>query len=1072
MSGDGLVGDDRARIPFAVIGVLLLLGSSVYAASVATRGPVVVDRDVDRALDEASTALRPTVRAAASDAFRQAALNPVTVPANTSYGAVLSETTPFRDALRIRVYVAVARALEGRELAREASPDLADRSGTGSGSRSTTVSASVPDVEDPDDLRAAMERVRLQQFEDDRGARVTIRNLTLTVRRRGETVARENRTVTVDVGVPTLTLHERTERFQRRLDRGPVVGPGAGRYATAELTLYAWARGYRQWSGEPIANVVGTRHVAAAVNSAVLREQRLAFGRADPAGERAMAVALAKTVTQDYAATQVPGGAQWTDKLLRATGAGDPAATRRTVLGSAESPNGTLPVGVNGTADEALVALLADGGLGAIARDGYRVEAELRTVVDPRHKVGRPDLDPPGPNWTLADRSAERNVTVVGGDCRAVTFTDCRRVVSVTYRETRRWIRTGSERGDRDVVTRTVTWSEEYGVRVRTNATYAPTRQAPEAPTEPLYRPGGRLDGPNLADVPATVRAELLGSRGGVDAVAKAAVVRGERTRNVTVYGRRPDGLRSAIASDLARLRDRVRNVTVSVSRRAVARGDAVPAARLASALRERRGALVGAPATYDGAAERAIVAARVAYLRALDRALRERAAATRSAQSNRRGGLGSELTRARAAVGLESGVLRRGSRTDGGGVHPRGTPAYLTVTQVTAAQDPSLSPGESYHPLVTRNVNWAAVPYDDAADAVVDAVLDRDAEVGIGTAGRTLAAAAEVSRANGNLTDSSNATLQRERAGLRNRIQHALVAYRTRARQVLARETSLSRAQRRAAVDAAFERWSGTTERARAVTNGSFAAAVADAAVDRGVAAAQRPWLESRLRVVVRERRQSDRGRVTTAAVNRTTSATRRVGEHLLRAGASELGGRATAAVARRVAGRSLSRIPAGIPLVPPYGWYATVNGWSVSVRGEYRQFVVRARYGPPDGAGGVVRYVRDGEPVALDVDDDGDPERLGRSERLRFSFETAVVVAVPPGRAGVGDVDGNVDERSPGWPCPGAASGPNATECPWATDERPDPVEDDDGAGRRGADGSGGADGDDGRAGARTGD
>jgi hypothetical protein len=52
--------------------------------------------------------------------------------------------------------------------------------------------------------------------------------------------------------------------------------------------------------------------------------------------------------------------------------------------------------------------------------------------------------------------------------------------------------------------------------------------------------------------------------------------------------------------------------------------------------------------------------------------------------------------------------------------------------------------------------------------------------------------------------------------------------------------------------------------------------------------------------------------------------------------------------------------------------------------------------------------------------VDGDGEAERLGHDERVSFETGTTVV-AVPPGGQGVGDVDGNADERSTGWSRPG---------------------------------------------------
>jgi hypothetical protein len=95
-------------------------------------------------------------------------------------------------------------------------------------------------------------------------------------------------------------------------------------------------------------------------------------------------------------------------------------------------------------------------------------------------------------------------------------------------------------------------------------------------------------------------------------------------------------------------------------------------------------------------------------------------------------------------------------------------------------------------------------------------------------------------------------------------------------------------------------------------------------------------------------------------------------------------------------------------------------VNAWHVQVRGSYARFVVRVPRGPPDRLPADLRYVRENATVAVDVDGDNSPERLGRNRRLAFEVETVVAVAVPPRPQGVGDV-GERDERSAGWPEPG---------------------------------------------------
>lgn len=89
-------------------------------------------------------------------------------------------------------------------------------------------------------------------------------------------------------------------------------------------------------------------------------------------------------------------------------------------------------------------------------------------------------------------------------------------------------------------------------------------------------------------------------------------------------------------------------------------------------------------------------------------------------------------------------------------------------------------------------------------------------------------------------------------------------------------------------------------------------------------------------------------------------------------------------------------------------------MNVWIVNAHGSYARFTVRADRGLP---GRSLRYVRDGSRVRYDWDGDGHRELVGRSRPVDLEVETAIVVVVPPGGQGVGDTDGNADERSAGW-------------------------------------------------------
>ncbi|WP_435116838.1 DUF7286 family protein [Halolamina sp. C58] len=1007
-----LADDDRARIPFALVGVLLLLGASVYATGIADRAQPSIERPAAAAMDGVTRDARPALRMAVREAARESAETPVTTPADTAAGRALNDSRPFVDALRLRIAVA----------ARESVSELGRERG---GVRATV---GLPPIDGSTaSLRRAKSDVEVTPVDGGAAMRVTIRNLTVRARDGDRTVAQRRRNVTLTVETPVLALHRRSSAYERRLNRGALDGPGLARGLTTRLTAVAMARGYGRYAGAPIRNVLGNRHVELSTNAAVLAQQRAAFGRHDPAGARALDVATMKVGVLDLLGGRHGDAAAVTNAFVNPNAVdgatSEPASSEFDPSRPDAPPVNASPAAA---ADRAYLGAIAD----VSTAGSYRVRGELRVTVRSRASESRPE--PRLRDWTLVDEhTSERTaVTIVEDTSAESADAVVGKVLDVTTHHVveRRWRRNGTVR------TTSAEWTETARVAVRATAAYDPDDAAPDRPTEPLFEAGGVLDGPNLAGARERAAEAVLDANGGVDAVAERTASGeggGTLVRTRTITATRPSRLDEWIAADLRELRREVANVSVSIPRAAVASGDANAPGRLAAALRQQRGELLDAPASYDGVADRARVAARAAYL---DRVLAEldaRAADSRDRNVDYRDELGD-----RATAGLSELIeLGRGgtddrpsdaytepdSADDDVVITPDAAPGYLTLQSLDHGQVPSVPAGESTHPLTARTTNWIALPYGEAASGIVDTLLGGGSrQVGLDAASATLIAA------NRTVVTSPENRTEESAALAANRDELAAAvgsSVRDGERAVCAAATNgtgVKRSTCRAAVVGARERWPTLGHRAQAMANGSYVPTFAAELAARGI---DRPTADEagvRVRVRLRELRAERAVGVPAATTNRTASMVQQAARETARKEVSGALENASAKATRKLTGAS--RLPAGLPVAPPpYSWIATVNAWSVTVRGEYQRFALRARGVAPDGGSGTVRYVRDGSVARLDVDGDGRAERLGRGERVDFEASTTVVAVVPPGMPGVGDVDGNRDEQSPGWPCPG---------------------------------------------------
>lgn len=1025
---------DRGRVPFALVGVLLVVVSALFAAGIGphSRPP---EPAVDLTMERTAADTRAALRQAAASAAVAAASEPVLTPSTTTYGRVVGNGSAFENALRIRIYLAARERFESVERRH----------------RGVTGSVSLPQPTTPEELARARDRVAIGEGDDGKTElRVTIRNVTRTATHGGEVVGRRSQNVTVEVDSPILAVHERVQTFQERLDAG-LAKPGLTQKLTARLYPVAWARGYAQYGGAPIDNVVGNQHVSLLTNGAVLGVQRSVFGESDPDGRRAHGAAVAKTALTTVAG-RAPGPVAPVGELLKQQlAAATPVSERRGIsdLGAnatAPTPEETVNVSVGQTAVEAFrpftcrpeaypaqertmedLCTIDDATRNVVNYTTQRVySARVRTVAATdrvsRGNPARPEPPEEAGTWVLEEADVQTKAVGVepAADGPSVSvpegfhalFTYDRRV-TVRYSHVATW---------RDASNRSIerrTHRNETGttlVSVAVVGQHAPTRHTPNLTVETVHEPYPRA-GRNLADVRERVHEEVVDDRGGPDDLAGAAAV-GRLSGGIErVFGEMPATLPERAYLDLAELRRELRTVTVSVPRGGVGTYEVNPAARLAENVSGRREELAEIPDTYDSVAHKARVELRAMYV---DRVLAKLRARARR-HSDQEDGFADAIA---GAGDVSLGTLRNGTdarRVDGGGgpggetaeirFRVDGAPPYLTMAEVNHSDVAAVPEGESVYPLKAENVNVFTIPYGDASKGAVDWVagaLSSEPQTQLRTGAMALDAADSAVEATGN--ESVDAT----REELTGQVRGSLRTVKGKIRGVLTtQDVGDDWEQRDEIVDAAFARWDDPRTRALAVANRTVVdAVVAEAVAHEATAldAMDRDILRIRLRNTVTATLDTRGGTVSGPVVATATEQVRGAVGNYTRDRISS--------TVKEQFNTSINAIPAGLPIAPVPGyWAVTANVWVVNVHGGYERFAVETPRRTPAPGDASLAYVRDGRNVTLDVDGDGTTELLGRSDEVNFSVQTAIVVVVPAGGTGVGDIDGKLVERSPGW-------------------------------------------------------
>lgn len=809
--GDGMLADERARVPFAIIAVLLLVSAVAIVGYLETRGSAETDTDAALAMDRTDAAIQTALRDASASAAKQAAAEPLTTPANTTYGEVLKGEDPFRSYLEALVYLEVSERF--------------DETGQRVGAIETTVS--LPDVDDAEAFEAAIDRVDVSETDGAGLLRVELEDIQVTATRDGEQLATRTETVEMSVPTPVLQQHERTQSFQQRLD-APITSPDAGfshRFNTRMYVL-GWLRGYAQYGGLPVTEVIANRHVEPSANSALYRTQQDVFGAADPNLRNAVNrgwFCMAAQDAQDLYEGYSTGGVDVADDVCEAsewifgekhTGELPDAPDTLDLFDRAPGMDEEHTIGVNETAYSPLRTLVAgssEHSIEAAIERAFTVETDIDAdlVV---HDLPGFVHDRPHPEATAVetDRS-QANVSVDSGSVTRTDpaengtyyrFSNVGAGIGITEQKTWEWTTNGST----ETATTEATGTLEVSVTVR----LAEGEIAPELHIDE-YNEGAGVDqayepGPESPDDNRTVPAPGFRNYADSQDNIAAAIVGGttlsafetwleEHWSDVTneddlhlpesevvpleLDATQETELVATAVDDIAELQQAVENITHTFERTELVHdGDETgPVGELVDSVLDERGAYLDRENPYENVGQLAVYEIRYAYFETLVEDLLLLEDAHGEVMDELDGHLEevdsgldhtlSFLQQGVDAVGLTEDPAAQ--PIDSPEITPEityevsGSPTYLAGEAVTTEQVPAVEAGEEFSPLAAKNSNYLKLPYETIISGILDSLMDLlglgspDAELTLRTAGEALRAgelAADAAEADGTYTD------------------------------------------------------------------------------------------------------------------------------------------------------------------------------------------------------------------------------------------------------------------------------------------------------------------------------
>ncbi|MFP8956145.1 hypothetical protein ACLI4Y_05410 [Natrialbaceae archaeon A-CW3] len=1060
--------DDRGRIPFALVGVLLLVSSITIVGALEARPAPGTDVDPSVAMDRTTAATQTAIRDATLEATEQVASEPIVEPANTTYGEVINGSTEreiLENYLKLRIYLNVQNTLD------TAGQDI----------RGTTTTVSVPAADDVESLERRMDRMEISTSESGH-LEVTIEGVRTTVERDGREVATRIEPVTVDVPSPIFQLQQRTEAYEDALNTGALEGDGFGRQFSGRLYPVAWARGYAQYGGMPVSEVISNRHVEVTANSATFATQEAVFGTQDPDGGDAMRQAwlcLAATDADDlyggYNDGESPGieSDDVCDALQYVYGdqvGGDPpdAPSLQELSHHAPGMDEELTVAVGESAYMPVRTLFDESNehsFQAAFDRVYNVRAASDVEIDESHTTADPSPPSDDPHWELLERSDRAYVDTSVGDVEvrnpgvASSFYTFEGTAVSEFERTATWNDTRTNSTDRIETNATATSTYDVHVRLYESA-HSPDSHVKDREYHGITRKysGAGVYSSDFSDVPDKAANSFVGGRtaGAFEELLEGAAVEAssgsELEDGLEIPHRRTISadyeygvLEADVIEDIVAIQAEIQDLEIEFERRDMITepGEEGPVDELIERVESERDEILERSGSYADPAEKAMYEARLAYLELLIQDLETVADAHDDVMS----GVDDELSDANSGLSDATSYMQAAMSTSDPEPEPiedvpllegvqyrvSGSPSYLVTENVTTEDVPAVTNESTFAPMAAQNSNYFSIPYD----SVMTGVLSRIPKLGLGeeeqevpmrTAGETLRAAV--------LAEEVGADLGGNVGDLEDSISESIteiaLTISIEATDELYSEPNNNLVN---PIEDSLHEWDGTDKKAMALGEGEATDIITNVIVEElvderpeefqgrnkawkaKVSAVTRPIVTD---AIAEETVRLDEGLENIdaeirAKVDNVTDEV--ITERLEQAEIIDDEGDIVISDEEDwLQGDAPKRVPAGLPITPiPGYWVATANVWDVNVDAEYARFEVSANTGTPMSTAGTT-YVREDANVTVEI---GDKQAvLGANTPIAFDGQSVVVVVVPPGGQGVGDRTGVRTKCTETWP------------------------------------------------------